>query len=282
MQNNIYRAFNFFIILAVILFYGCGKKTDPVAKSSFKIAPPPKDSVILVDNGFKIINRSKDYILEVYKKTDNSCTKYNLVAKIEPKKHIIDDNISLGQKVIYKLLRKHPEYRVYSEPVYIEKVFAKKAFVKVDRIIKNGDSFEIKLNFSKNTKFVLYGFDKNKLNKISTKPAIKIKTDRPIKIFILPYNDYNLKGDLINVELTSDYFQKLHPIRNIKVLKSNGRYLISWENDAPKTKIIDAKTGKTVLLTDTNFIEITKCSDYILIATNGIVDSDGVMVNPCN
>ncbi|KAA0259060.1 hypothetical protein FHQ18_03665 [Deferribacter autotrophicus] len=281
MRNNFYRLFNLFIIVTV-LFLGCGKKTDPISKSVFKIEPPSKDAVKLVDNGFKIVNSSKDYILEVYKKADESCTKYNLIAKVEPRKSIIDEDVKSGQRVIYKLVRKHPEYRVYSEPVYIEKVFAKKAFVKVDRIVKYGDIFEIRLNFSKNTKFVLYGFEKSSLDKISTKPLIKVKTDKPMKIFILPYNDYNFEGDLISVEIIPAYFEKLNPVKNIKVIKRKDGYLISWESDAPKTKIIDEDTGKVILLTDTNFVEVERCSKYILIATNGVVDSDGVTVNPCD
>jgi len=258
----------------------CGKKTDPVPKSMFSIPIPKEDQIVVQKNGLLINNNSKDYLLYVYKSTDERCVEYKFLTIIAPGKSFFDSDLKIGEKVSYKMMYKHPEYKIYSDSLYITKYFVRKPVVRVKNIKKVNNGVTIFIEKDKDTRFVVYGFDKNSLNNITKKDEIIIRIEKPFTLYLQPISKENIRGDILKVEVDKRYFERLVDVYNVKVIKNGVNYIITWESKANIFKVLDKSSNK-VNITHEKFFMSEGCGDYIIFATNGIVDSNGVYVSTC-
>ncbi|BAI81557.1 hypothetical protein DEFDS_2109 [Deferribacter desulfuricans SSM1] len=279
MQKNILRIYSLFIICTLI-FFGCGKKTDPVPKSMFKIKMPSENQVVLAKDVIVIKNSSKDNLLYVYKSKDSKCINYQFLTTVLPGKEYVDKEVKYGDKVSYKLIYKHPDYRIFSDPLYVTKLFVKKPIVNVSQIIKVDGGVKIVFEKNDEVKFIVYGFSTDNLNKIVKNNEIYVEVNEPFNLYFQPVSKSNIRGDIKKVYVDKRFFEKLPEVKNIRILKSKDKYIITWESDQNMFKVLD-KTKDEVKLVKNKFFTTNRCGSYIIFTTNGILDSKGVEINPC-
>jgi hypothetical protein len=111
----------YFSLLLVLLlaFSACGKKTDPVSKDRLENhASPSAYTVTAAENGITITN-SEDGSLIVEKAyvSAGACSQYTPLTVIEPKASFTDTDTIPNTEYRYRLVKKTPRFGFISQPV---------------------------------------------------------------------------------------------------------------------------------------------------------------------
>lgn len=136
------------LLIALTILTGCGKKTDPVAKSTLvDMTPPAAVFFKTIDNGVQITNNETQNLLIEKGTTDgDDCTLYTTVKLIGPKSVYIDKDVVPDKKYFYRVSKKSVDYGLLSAPYVASLTYEKPLVITDAAIIKTPKGFNVSIS----------------------------------------------------------------------------------------------------------------------------------------
>jgi len=135
------------LLTLLILFAGCGKKTDPVSKDSLEsVKPPVLYQVVNTDSGVYIKNNEKALLyVERAKPVDGTCTPYKKLNILEPGGEYTDTTVENDQAYNYRFTKQTLKYKLVSDSVVRPVVYSRPLTVESAEVIagENGAAIDI-------------------------------------------------------------------------------------------------------------------------------------------
>lgn len=280
------------ILTALLLFTGCGKKTDPVAKSTLvDLTPPAAVFFRVVDNGVEITNDEKENLLiEKGKPDGDDCTFYNTVELIGPKSVYVDKDVVTDQKYFYRVSKKTVDYGMLSAPMITAITYEKPLVVKNAAIIKTPAGFNVTIDTDGIfMRMDVYSGDKS-IAQTGTKSADLAEADVTTDTLTIQLTDYyGNKGT--KYTLTAPVLKKVSlPSKTptISVLNINDDRRIAWSYvdnaDSYKVSVCQGVSCETFTTQGTSIVydkPIKGCLDITVTSVNADGESDPAKSRYC-
>lgn len=277
----------FIALIAALCIISCGRKDDPLPKSTLDI-PLPDKSLVIAEDGVYVTNNSDTFpiVLEraVSEVGDLNIPRYQVIAKIYPGETFVDDTIEYNVRYIYRFTSEHNRYAAVSES--ITQVVSYRGVVKIESAgwSFNREQVCLDVEASRSTlsvEVIINGQNKGVYSQSS--PCYNLEPIPEILLVLVPYSDGGLPGAAFSETIKWDAEDLLLPPSNIKVIRRGDRVTLSWDASADVTAYRIYYLGG-VQTTDATLITLTGasgCTQYKITSVSGGKESRAVAVESC-
>lgn len=280
------------LLLSAAVLFSCGKKTDPVPKSTLEdLTPPAAVFYSVVDEGVRIENQEKDNLLiEKGIPEGNECTFFNKVTVIGPQSVYIDKEVSADQKYFYRVKKKTVKYGLLSSPYVFSLTYEKPLKIKNAQYLKTPLGYNISIDSSDIfMRFDVYSGGKS-IAQTGGSSADVLSSEMSGNSLTLVLTDYyGNKGEMYKLEIPVEKKLMLpSAVETVTVLDYALNKRIAWsDNENTQSYIIEVCSGGACdIFTSVNTsIDYTKpfktCIDISVTAVNGDGKSKPTKIKYC-
>lgn len=223
----------FFALLFVVLS-ACGKKTDPVPLDTFKIPVPVVESIISLTEKGVTFNNNSNYSLLIEKAdiVDDCVQDFKRVAVVKQKSLFDDTNVKKGEGYVYKLYNIDENLEIASKEAVKKIVYNQPVRVKnIKESIMSEKYLHLEIDFSDEIGYYEIYLNSKLLKKSKQNSVDVVFEDRDTNLIeIVPFDKYFNKGTIFRKNYISYSKFRLDDIKNIKVIKRESDYIVSWDS----------------------------------------------------
>lgn len=223
----------FLLFIILIIFIGCGLKTDPKSKDSFQINKPKSVSINNSINGILIKNTQKDYSLIVERaiRTTECLTPFVHIATITEKSDFMDTDVTSGTVYVYRAFNLDTELNINSSSTVHSITYNTPITVsKTESIHMDNTSIEITPTFSEKPLFYVVTINNKELMK-TRKTSFKLLLENKLNniVNITPYDKYNNKGDTFSSTFINKNAAVILSPQNVQYISGKQNTFITWD-----------------------------------------------------
>jgi len=283
------RQINILLLVVVLAFvFGCGKKTEPIAKSDI-ILPEPVNAVIKnTEKGVQIYNPDKKHPLVITRgvHSGGKCGKLSHIGNVDSEGYFVDTDVIEGKAYTYILRSLNVEYKLVSKPVENTIVYSTPIVITAaaSRLVAKG-LYEVNIQLNKDPLKISVISD-GKVVKYTAKKTFTLK-DEKIKsgrIELVAYDKYNNKG-----QETELVVYKVKPVldapTNLKYFVKDGKVTLSWDEPSAGSHVYAVYyDDKRIGVTSQPFLTFEGkkgCFDASAATVKGGFESEKATVKVC-
>lgn len=280
------------LLIALLLLAGCGKKTDPIPKSTLvDLTPPAAVFYSVTDEGVRIENQEKDNLLiEKGIPEGEECTFFNTVTLIGPNSVYVDKEVDADQKYFYRVKKKTVKFGLLSSPYVFSLTYEKPLKIKDAQLLKTPLGYNVTIEPSDIfMRFDVYSGGKSIAQTGGSSADVLSSEMSGNRLTLVLTDYYGNKGELYALEIPVEKKLKLpSAVETVSVLDYALNKRIAWsDTENTVSYIIDVCVGSvceqftspntSILYTK----PIKKCIDVTVTAVNGDGNSKPKKVKYC-
>lgn len=280
------------LLAALILLTACGKKTDPVAKSTLvDLTPPAAVFFNVVDDGVQITNNeTQNLLIEKGIPDGDDCPFYNTVQLIGPKSVYVDKDVVIDQKYFYRVSKKTVAYGMLSAPYIAAVTYEKPLVINSASLLKTPSGYNVAIDTDGIfMRFDVYSAGKS-IAQTGTKTANIAASDVTTDSLTLQLTDYyGNKGTAYKLDVPTQKKVILpSKVDTVSVLNLGTDRRIAWtdtENaDSYNVSVCEGSNCEnfTTIAPSISYMKpINKCIDITVTAVNADGQSQPTKVRYC-